>query len=151
MNTFLPYHDPVATARALDLARLGKQLVECQQLLNVLRGRRAGYAGHPAARMWRGHEDWLADYASGLSAEWLARRGRDHGSWLAIVAAGDVVEPASPPPWWWGDAAMAEEHRRNLVRKDPARYGALWPGLAPLAGYRWPVAPGEWLDLRGSA
>lgn len=152
MNTFLPEPAYDRCARVLDGPRLGKQLVECQQILNVLLGLRAGYAGHPAVRMWRGHEAELVRYAETMAAEWYARRGREHGSWGKIRALAEgrglLRPPRREPPWFLGHPWLVGDHRRNLVRKDPALYGGEWPGLAPLEGYRWPVAPGAWLDLR---
>ena len=36
MQTFLPYADYTRTAKCLDRQRLGKQRVECKQILNAL-------------------------------------------------------------------------------------------------------------------
>jgi hypothetical protein len=73
MQTFLPYPDFEATARVLDWRRLGKQRVECMQILNALHGTSKGWVNHPAVRMWRGYEDALETYQSFMIEEWVRR------------------------------------------------------------------------------
>lgn len=63
MQTFLPYPDFSQTARCLDYRRLGKQRVEAMQLW------KGQWPNHPASKMWRGHEDWLALYYLEISRE----------------------------------------------------------------------------------
>lgn len=67
----------------LDRARLGKQRVECSQILSALEGRsvmgeppgeqRSGWASHPAVKMWAGHVPALALYMSCMIMEWQRR------------------------------------------------------------------------------
>ena len=57
MQTFLPYPDLRDSVACLDSKRLGKQRVECLQILNVLEGRRTGWQNHPAVKMWAGRSD----------------------------------------------------------------------------------------------
>ena len=57
MQTFLPYPDFKKTAKCLDYRRLGKQRVECKQILNALQKRKGGitkggWVNHPATKMW---------------------------------------------------------------------------------------------------
>lgn len=56
MKTFLLYPDFVKSAQSLDYRRLGKQRVECSQLL------RGQWSNHPVAKMWLGYEYQLAEY-----------------------------------------------------------------------------------------
>jgi len=68
----------------LDRARLGKQRVECSQILRALEGRsvmsepegerRSGWVSHPATKMWAGYEPALQLYMSCVVMEW-ERRG----------------------------------------------------------------------------
>jgi len=51
MQTFLPYHDFAATARALDRQRLGNQRGEAKVILKTLMGRSNGWLSHPAVQM----------------------------------------------------------------------------------------------------
>lgn len=96
MQTFLPYPDFNESARALDDKRLGKQRVECLQILQTLaKGpiqrsltreygfkynpqegvftRRTPWYNHPAVRMWRGYEYRLTCYAICICEEWQQR------------------------------------------------------------------------------
>lgn len=135
MNTFLPLPDFAASAASLDRARLGKQRIEVLQLLRALHGLSAGWINHPAARMWRGYEQALAEYGAAVCCEWLARGYRD--TTLDKVLAFRNGEPYTLPPWF-GDDAFHLSHRSNLVRKDPVRYGAMWPDVPPDLPYVWP-------------
>lgn len=71
MQTFLPYADFERTARVLDPKRLGKQRVECIQVLRGLTVEGYGWRHHPAVRMWRGHEEALGRYAFTCCEVWL--------------------------------------------------------------------------------
>ena len=62
MLTFLPYADFGLSARCLDRKRLGRQRVECLQILRTLRGVSTGWRNHPAVKMWQGCENTLALY-----------------------------------------------------------------------------------------
>jgi hypothetical protein len=62
MQTFLPYASFSESAKALDYKRLGKQRVECRQILRALE-HGGGWANHPATRLWRGYETALKAYS----------------------------------------------------------------------------------------
>lgn len=140
MQTFLPYEGFARSARVLDMKRLGKQRVECLQILNVYAGVRAGWGNHPITRMWRGHEQWLLLYGIKVCDEWIERGYNDtcRGKMLALRdrLPGDRTQGRPP---WLGDEAFHLSHRSNLVRKDPGRYGALFPGVPDDLPYIWPV------------
>ena len=70
MQTFLPYADFEQSARALDSKRLGKQRVECIQVLRGLTVPTYGWRHHPAVKMWRGHEEALGRYAFTVCEVW---------------------------------------------------------------------------------
>lgn len=138
MQTFLPYPDFAASARVLDRQRLGKQRVEVLQLLRALLVPGSGWANHPAARMWDGHEDALAGYGSAICAEWRRRGYKD--TCLDKILSFDVsVSGYRGRPRWIGDTAFHAAHRSNLLRKNPEWYGQFgWaePNDIP---YVWPV------------
>jgi hypothetical protein len=46
-------------------------------------------------------------------------------------------EQLALPPWI-GDDDFHQAHQSNLIRKDPERYGALFPGVPADLPYRWP-------------
>ena len=57
-----------------------------------------------------------------------------------LAATGDL-------PWWIGDDDFHRAHQSALVRKDPAHYGPLFPGVPDDLPYVWPLpdppAPGS--------
>lgn len=130
MQTFLPYPDFRASAACLDWRRLGKQRVEAFQLLRVLRGRTRGYANHPAATMWRGHEAALGAYMNAVIDEWVSRGYRNS------MKKARVSRYRSPA--WLGDEAFHASHRANLLRKDPVHYGRFGWREDPARPYVWP-------------
>ena len=130
MQTFLPYPDFVASAQALDYRRLGKQRVECNQLLDAIRYG-GGWRNHPAARMWRHYPNALTLYRNIVIQEW---RRRGYVNSLPYL-------PISFPvvyPWWFGDPAFHASHRSNLLRKDPAYYSQFNWLEPPTLEYIWP-------------
>jgi len=148
MQTFLPYPDPTATAKCLDYRRLGKQRVECLQLLNVLLGKskinkngKRGWEHHPAALMWKGHERALADYAVQICDEWI-RRGYKDTCRSKIISLVDMSLPVVYPSWV-GDMSFHVAHRSNLIRKAPEHYQKFWPTVKGDLPYVWPVVIGS--------
>lgn len=142
MQTFIPEHATfTASARTLDRARLGKQRVECLQIVNALTDPDYGWQNHPAVRMWEHHQPALVRYSLDVIAEWTNRGYRDTCAAKIIARHG-----ATPPefdkvtlPDWWGTPSIHESHRANLVRKDPDHYLQFWPGTKPAEGYVWPT------------
>lgn len=135
MQTFVPEDTFTAIGVVLDRQRLGKQRVECLQLLNANLGLSRGWTSHPAAVMWRGHEAGLCAYGIAMCEEWV-RRGYQDTCRAKMEAL--VAPDANDLPRWWGDAAVILSHRSNLVRKMPEHYGALWAVPDDLP-YVWPV------------
>jgi hypothetical protein len=148
MQTFLPYPDFEASARALDPKRLGKQRVECIQVLRGLVRPGYGWRHHPAVKMWRGHEEALARYAYTCCEVWTERGFAD--SCAATIAA-DLREAgvdrvrtqaelakAGALPSWLGDEAFHRSHRSSLLRKDPDFYGPVFTDVPDDLDYVWP-------------
>lgn len=138
MNTFLPYPSFSESARVLDRARLGKQRIECKQILRALRGGTHGWANHPAAKMWRGHERALCDYAIAICEEWIARGYKDAQLEWFKNERRSLPRTGSPP--WLGALAFHASHRSNLLRKDPEWYGRFGWGEPATLNYVWPEA-----------
>ncbi len=149
MQTFLPYPSFRESARCLDYRRLGKQRVECKQLLLALgvpvgehQPKRSSWVNHPAARMWRGHEFSLVEYAMEVCHEWIRRGYNDtllpqfKDAWWQIAWNSDRLIAS---PNWLGYDALHSSHRSNLLRKDREWYGRFgWQEPADLP-YVWPV------------
>lgn len=115
MQTFLPYPSFDESARVLDYRRLGKQRVECEQILNALESG-IGWIHHPATKMWKGFENSLIEYQLIIIGEWLDRGYRNN--MIVRPFKGDIVAPN-----WLGNEEFHRSHRANLMRKDPEYYG----------------------------
>jgi Pyrimidine dimer DNA glycosylase len=149
VQTFLPYADFEATARALDQKRLGKQRVECIQVLRGLTVSDYGWRHHPAVKMWRGYEEALGRYAFTICEVWCEL---GHGDTCEatirqdLAAAGvkqvrtqqELAEAGALPPWL-GDPDFHRSHQSSLVRKDPAFYGPKFPDVPDDLPYVWPT------------
>lgn len=144
MQTFLPIDSFRESAAVLDRQRCGKQRVEAMQLLQVLLGEKSGWANHPAAKMWKGHEAGLAGYALAVCEDWTERRGyRDTcAAKIRALCSKHGIEPGteSDAPEWFGRVEFHRAHRSNLLRKKPEFYAPLFEADLPDdLPYEWPV------------
>ena len=163
MQTFLPYPDFAKSASVLDYRRLGKQRVECKQLLSALgfeimsgrlvdvsmvEGRKAGWVNHPATKMWRGYEAALAEYQLHMIMEWK-RRG--YNNTMETLDVNNARIFMNPP--WLGDETFHASHRSNLLRKDPEFYGKYGWTEPHNQQYLWPTpkADGGFTMVAGTA
>jgi len=162
VQTFLPFASFKRSAECLDMKRLGKQRVECLQVLNVFAGVRDGWGNHPITRMWSGYETALLAYTLTVCDTWTGRGYRDtvHGKVLQLAqplsapggldldgvwrlpdelhtVRGLAAEGMLPP--WFGWRAFHESHRSNLIRKDAEHYRPYFPDTPPDLEYVWPV------------
>lgn len=142
MQTFLPHKSFAMSAMCLDRLRLGKQRVECKQILNALRkgpvsgGKKTPWYNHPATRMWLGCENALALYGWVMCQEWKARGYADSMSDFFYDAMGQSEVSF---PQWLGDRDFHESHQSNLLRKHPdyyVKFGWRVPNDLP---YVWPT------------
>ncbi|MGY1841170.1 MULTISPECIES: MSMEG_6728 family protein [unclassified Modestobacter] len=147
MQTFLPVADFTESARLLDNPRLGKQRVECLQVLRALELPDYGWANHPVVAMWRGHTEGLVVYALAMVRVWRERGFADSTETLIAEFAPDAARmtqaeaaAAGLLPSWVGDEALHLSHRSNLLAKDPAFYRARFPVDPDDLPYVWPGA-----------
>lgn len=136
MQTFLPFADYAASAAVLDQKRLGKQRVECLQILNALTRPDYGWQNHPAVKMWRNHVQHLVDYSVAICDEWISRGYRDTCRDKILVFRADRPGPLSIPEWITPE--LCRSHQSNLVRKKPDFYEAKFPGVPADLEYVWP-------------
>ena len=138
MQTFLPYPDFQKSAACLDNKRLGKQRVECLQILKALSDPSYGWQNHPAVKMWRGSHGYLANYGYVICLEWRSRGFNDSLlPWFEAKFNPTWVGLARPS--WFGNEAFHASHRSNLLRKDFAHYSQFgWRESSNLP-YVWPV------------
>lgn len=154
MQTFLPYAGFAQSAEVLDAKRLGKQRVETIQLLRALTVPGYGWRRHPAAAMWAGYEEALVRYGLDVCAAWIER---GHGDTCAATLVSDLTQTTDVTairsqdrlrsdgelPPWLGDALFHRSHQSALVRKDPAHYGPIFPGIEDDLAYVWPASDRE--------
>ena len=149
MQTFLPYANFEKSARSLDYRRLGKQRVECKQIINALSPDydKRGWVNHPATQMWKGHVDVLKVYSNTMITEWI-NRGYNNTMELYDV---DVAKLQSDDalPEWLGHAQLHKSHRMNLLRKDYEFYARLFVDDAVSSTYEIESYPYWWPTENG--
>ncbi|WP_369136634.1 MSMEG_6728 family protein [Modestobacter versicolor] len=145
MQTFLPVADFTESARLLDNPRLGKQRVECLQVLRALELPDYGWASHPVVTMWRGYTAGLVVYSLAMVRVWRERGFADSTEALIAEFAPDAAgltqaeaAAAGLLPSWVGNEELHLSHRSNLLAKDPEFYRARFPGDPDDLPYLWP-------------
>ena len=137
MQTFLPYLTFTRCAKCLDYKRLGKQRLECLQILRTLNGETRGWQTHPAVLMWDGYTEALVEYGVACCDEWKRRGYQDNlRDRIRTYSEGWDIEPVRPP---WLTHRFCLAHRSNLIRKAPDYYRPLWPNILDNLPYIWPV------------
>ena len=149
MQTFLPYADFERSARILDLKRLGKQRVECIQVLRGLVRSDYGWRHHPAVLMWKGFEEALGRYAFTMCEVWTEKGFADtcaatigtdlREAGVQTVRSQAELDAAGALPSWLGHSEFHRSHQSSLVRKDPEHYRPLFPDVPDDLEYWWPV------------
>lgn len=151
MQTFLPFASYVASARALDDRRLGKQRVETLQILNSLIDG-GGWINHPAVKMWKGYEPSLAYYGLVVCTVWK-KRGFNDTCFSKIkrkihMPTFDLAAADKPP--WIGYMPFHISHQSNLIRKNPEFYAPKFKGIADNLPYYWPSKSKLWTQNQKS-
>ncbi|WP_089157525.1 MSMEG_6728 family protein, partial [Micromonospora sp. NBS 11-29] len=148
MQTFLPYPDFLASARALDQKRLGKQRVEAIQVLRGLTRPDYGWRNHPAVKMWAGYEEALTRYGLDMCAVWCEPGRADTcaatlatdlaaACGITVIRTQDELAATGDLPPWLGLDDLHRSHRSSLLRKDPTHYAPQFPGTPPDLEYVW--------------
>lgn len=110
---------PMETAIALDRARMNKQIVETQQILDALNGEKA-WSNHPCVLQYRGYEEWLQSYKECLEA---CRAGRNYdspdGGFYDMRDASRYCEVCKPP---FHTQEYFDQMKRRLYTKNPEHY-----------------------------
>lgn len=137
MQTFLPYKDFTKSAQCLDYRRLGKQRVETKQLLQKLLNETTGkgWINHPACKMWKNHEEALAEYGYKICLEWISRGYKD--SLLNYFK--DRLGTKALYPKWLGSTKFHNSHKSNLLRKDYNYYKKYNWNVPDNLPYIWPL------------
>ena len=141
MQTFLPYSNFRLTAEVLDRQRLGKQRVECLQILRTLKqgpmtdGKHTSWYNHPAVQMWKGYERGLLLYLGEICLKWVSFGYKDTCLEKAkqLVSDGPIFLPD-----FIGNERFHLSHQSNLLRKKPEHYGQFFMGIPNDLEYVWP-------------
>jgi hypothetical protein len=132
MQTFMPYPTPKRSARCLDFRRLGKQRVECKQIISAIEDPSYGWQNHPAVSMWRGHVGALKIYANAMITEWI-RRGYVNN--MPLYRTPRIISI----PNWIGNRSFHRSHKSNLLRKDEGYYKQFTWKIPSTLEYVWPM------------
>lgn len=117
MQTFLPFPSFRESAIHLDKQRLNKQITECLQLLRANVGN-GGWNHHPVARMWKGYEAALIEYADEMYQYFVEIGGAaSHKSMAQIVTEFAEYDTTPVMPPWLGDERLHSSHRSRLLHK----------------------------------
>jgi len=148
MQTFLPLPSFRESAKCLDNRRLGKQRLECKQILLCLgvpigahQPGKKGWQHHPAVLMWARHEVALLVYGIVVCREWAGRGFQDRLQ-DEFVKAYDSLRPTiavNRYPAWFGNPALHASHRSSLLRKDLRHYSQFGWNDPIYLPYFWPA------------
>lgn len=121
---------PLDTAKALDGARLRKQIIEVGQILDALNGAKA-WNNHPCVLQYRGYEEWLKNYRRVLHLWNIWGIEHDFYNEMAI---------RSTPNWHTQE--YYDQMKRRLYTKDKDYYKQ-WAYLGE-SDCNWYFVDGEW-------
>ena len=130
MNVFI-VGSPIETARSLDKRRLSKQIIECQQILDALGGKKA-WSNHPCTLQYKGHERWLGNYMGCLLRYKCGEYGR-------AEVSSQWCDRQRPP---FHTQEYFDQMKRRLYTKDPVHYNQ-WQDLGP-SEENWYFVDGVW-------
>lgn len=114
---------PFETAEALDVKRLRKQIIECNQILDALNGKSV-WSNHPCVLQYRGHEEWLMAYRDCLHYYYKAAYAKNTVYGCAVdfdeyVASARYCQLLTPP---FHTQEYFDQMKRRLYSKNPEHY-----------------------------
>jgi hypothetical protein len=125
MQTFLPYSDMSKSARVLDRQRLGKQRVECMQIMKALTTGSTSWINHPCTKMWAGHGGYLLWYTHAVCNVWLGKGYKDTCFDKTKQLFADSItlsDEVFALPEWFMDEDFHNRHKSMLLQKDYEYY-----------------------------
>jgi len=139
MQTFLPYENFEQTAKCLDYRRLGKQRVECKQIILALTNPDKGWKNHPATKMWKNNVECLAYYGTCMCKEWINRGYKDScleffNQFIKHDNFNDISKPS-----WLGDINFHNSHKSKLLQKNNEFYSQYGWCVNRNLEYIWPI------------
>ena len=103
---------PLKTAEILDIRRLNKQIIECDQILAAIAGKTNACANHPCTIQYRKHTDWLGYYRGCL-------KSYKDGNIMAAIDFNKLCNQCKPN---FHNKAYLTNMKRRLYTKDPEHY-----------------------------
>lgn len=149
MQTFLPYPDFQKSAQVLDQKRLGKQRLECLQILGAIHNIRVkyppvfnpkpvrGWKNHTATKMWVGYEKALAHYMKACCDEWISRGYKDTRLEALNYFFPQLLRGNYQLPLWFGRDEIHASHRAALLAKKYEYYKEFKWKEKPEINYIW--------------
>jgi hypothetical protein len=122
---------PLETAMALDPKRLRKQIIECSQIFDALKGNRA-WSNHPCVLQYREYMQWLYEYM-----QCLMEYNRGHKNTPLIYS--NFANEITPD---WHTQEYYDQMKRRLYTKDKEHYKQ-WADLGE-SDCNWYFVDGEW-------
>lgn len=140
MQTFLPYESFRLSAQCLDYRRLGKQRVECMQILKAIKLGTGGWRNHPAVKMWKNYPAALIEYHKEIVGAWKAKGYKDTTLEKVEILCEEMVLPDTVIYPYWLGSKIHTTHRSNLLYKYPEHYKRFnWEEFNyPKKEYYWP-------------
>lgn len=141
MQTFLPFPSFSKSFQCLDYKRLGKQRIECWQILQHLDGKQTAWINHPAVKMWTGHQAILCIYGIFCCKEWIKRQYKDtmFPRFKKLNNYYCINNYNLSYPSWWGNEQFHSRHRAALLFKNPSYYSSFGWTEKPEINYHWPI------------
>lgn len=127
---------PLETAKALDLPRLRKQIIECHQILAAIHGESKGWIHHPVTLMYSEPNSvrWLQMYADILEGYLSCYTGLPE-----LDKEAKLITPA------FHTVKYLDQMKRRLFSKNPEHYKQ-WADLGPSdSNWYWNPAQQKWL------
>lgn len=122
---------PLETAKALDGARLRKQIIEIGQILDALNGAKA-WSNHPCVLQYRGCESWLRAYY-GCLYSYVRNEEQDAMGYSELA---DAIRPD------WHDQRYYDNMKARLFTKNPQHYAQF--AKYGTSDYNLYYVDGEW-------
>jgi len=123
MQTFLPYSDFKKSAKSLDYRRLGKQRVECYQILRANLGITSGWINHPITKMWKGFEYCLLQYTLAICDEWIGKGYKDTIKQKVLDLG---IKKSNKKPRFLGNKYFYENYQKILLEKNYNYYSNIF-------------------------
>ena len=127
---------PYETAKALDVRRINKQMIENQQIMDAILGSGKGWFNHPVVKSYKNHFHWL--YYYNLCFFWYSRGDKPMAKKMSEQAM------AFKPNFHIEE--YFNQMKRRLFEKDEEYYKQ-WSYLGKSLD-NWYFVDGEWVKYR---